>query len=126
LRAEAAGQPGCIVIDIRLPDMNGLDFQAQLAEMGVGLPVVMMTGRGDVSMSVRAIKRGASDFLPKPFHDQDMLDAVMAAIARDRSRRASQGDVSQMQQWFGALSPRDAVGHGGQDEQAGRRRSGDQ
>jgi FixJ family two-component response regulator len=82
-----ADEPGCVVIDIRLPDMNGLDFQARLSEMGVRLPVVMMTGYGDIPMSVRAMKRGAVDFLPKPFHDQDMLDAVMAAIERDRQRR---------------------------------------
>jgi FixJ family two-component response regulator len=87
--------------------MNGLDFQAQLTRMGVRLPVVMMTGYGDIPMSVRAMKRGAVDFLPKPFHDQDMLDAVMAAIERDRQRRAVDGDVSQLQQRFATLSPRE-------------------
>ncbi len=107
LAADLADEPGCIVIDIRLPDMNGLDFQAQLAEMGVRLPVVMMTGYGDIPMSVRAMKRGAVDFLSKPFHDQDMLDAVMAAIERDRQRRRVEGDVAQMQQRFGTLSPRE-------------------
>jgi FixJ family two-component response regulator len=107
LGVPPAEQPGCIVIDIRLPDMNGLDFQARLAEMGVRLPVVMMTGYGDISMSVRAMKRGAVDFLSKPFHDQDMLDAVMAAIERDRQRRTVEGDVSQMQQRFETLSPRE-------------------
>jgi FixJ family two-component response regulator len=107
LAAPRAERPGCVVIDIRLPDMNGLDFQAQLTERGVRLPVVMMTGYGDISMSVRAMKRGAVDFLSKPFHDQDMLDAVMAAIERDRQRRAVEGDVSQMQQRFGTLSPRE-------------------
>jgi FixJ family two-component response regulator len=75
--------------------------------MGVRLPVVMMTGYGDIPMSVRAMKRGAVDFLAKPFHDQDMLDAVMAAIARDRQRRTVEGDVSQMQQKYGTLSPRE-------------------
>src|SRR5271155_992621 len=99
--------PGCIVIDVRLPDMNGLEFQAQLTQMGVRLPVVMMTGYGDIPMSVRAMKRGAVDFLPKPFHDQDMLDAVMSAIERDRQRRTVDGDVSHMQQRFGTLSPRE-------------------
>ena len=107
LAAGLADKPGCLVIDIRLPDMNGLDFQVQLTELGVRLPVVMMTGYGDIPMSVRAMKRGAVDFLPKPFHEQDMLDAVMAAIERDRLRRTVEGDLSQMQQRFGTLSPRE-------------------
>jgi FixJ family two-component response regulator len=102
-----ADKPGCVVIDIRLPDMNGLEFQAQLIQMGVQLPVVMMTGYGDIPMSVRAMKRGAVDFLTKPFHDQDMLDAVMAAIERDRQRRIVDGDLSQMLQRFETLSPRE-------------------
>jgi FixJ family two-component response regulator len=107
LAAPPVDRPGCIVIDIRLPDMNGLDFQVQLAQMGVRLPVVMMTGHGDIPMSVRAMKRGAVDFLSKPFRDQDMLDAVMAAIQRDRQRRAVDSDVSLLQQRFAALSPRE-------------------
>jgi len=102
-----AEKPGCVVIDIRLPDMNGLEFQARLLQMGVQLPVVMMTGYGDIPMSVRAMKGGAVDFLTKPFHDQDMLDAVMAAVERDRQRRAIDGDVSQLLQRFGTLSPRE-------------------
>jgi FixJ family two-component response regulator len=107
LAAPAVDKPGCIVLDIRLPDMNGLDFQAQLTQMGVRLPVVMMTGHGDIPMSVRAMKRGAVDFLAKPFRDQDMLDAVMAAIERDRQRRAVDSDVSRLQQHFATLSPRE-------------------
>jgi FixJ family two-component response regulator len=107
LAASPVNRPGCVVIDVRLPDMNGLDFQVQLTAMGVRLPVVMMTGHGDISMSVRAMKRGAVDFLSKPFHDQDMLDAVMAAIERDRQRRILEGDVSQVQQRYGTLSPRE-------------------
>jgi FixJ family two-component response regulator len=107
LAANPGDQRGCIVIDIRLPDMNGLDFQAKLMEMGIRLPVVMMTGYGDISMSVRAMKRGAVDFLPKPFRDQDMLDAVAAAVERDRQRRAVEGAVSQTQQRLEALSPRE-------------------
>jgi len=99
--------PGCVVVDIRLPDMNGLDFQAQLTHLGVHLPVVMMTAYGDIPMSVRAMKHGAVDFLAKPFNDQDMLDAVTAAIERDRQRRAVDGDVSQMRERFGTLSPRE-------------------
>lgn len=107
LSIELADRPGCIVIDIRLPDMNGLDFQAQLTDIGVRLPVVMMTGYGDIPMSVRAMKRGAVDFLSKPFHDQDMLDAVMAAIQRDRQRRTAEDDISRVQQRFAMLSPRE-------------------
>src|SRR5258707_11195246 len=89
LNASLADQPGCIVIDIRLPDMSGLEFQAQLTQLGVRLPVIMMTGYGDIPMTVRAMKRGAMDFLSKPFRDQDMLEAVMAAIERDRQRRTA-------------------------------------
>lgn len=107
LSTGLADTPGCIVIDIRLPDMNGLEFQAQLTQVGVRLPVVMMTGYGDIPMSVRAMKRGAVDFLAKPFRDQDMLDAVMTAIERDRQRRTADGDLARMQQRFGTLSARE-------------------
>ena len=107
LNASLADQPGCIVIDIRLPDMSGLEFQAQLIQVGVRLPVIMMTGYGDIPMTVRAMKRGAVDFLSKPFRDQDMLDAVMAAIERDRQRRTADDNASQVRQRFGTLSPRE-------------------
>src|SRR3982074_1520662 len=107
LNASLADQPGCIVIDIRLPDMSGLEFQAQLTQVGVHLPVIMMTGYGDIPMTVRAMKRGAVDFLPKPFRDQDMLDAVMVAIERDRQRRTADGDASQMRQRFETLTARE-------------------
>ena len=107
LNASLADQPGCIVIDIRLPDMSGLEFQAQLTQMGVRLPVIMMTGYGDIPMTVRAMKRGAMDFLSKPFRDQDMLDAVMAAIERDRQRRTADDNASQVRQRFETLTPRE-------------------
>lgn len=107
LNATLTDAPGCIVLDIRLPDMNGLEFQAQLTQSGVRLPVVMMTGYGDIPMSVRAMKRGAVDFLPKPFRGQDMLDAVMAAIERDRQRRTAEDDLSRMQQRHATLSARE-------------------
>ncbi len=107
LRANLADQPGCIVIDIRLPDMNGLEFQTKLRQVGVQLPVVMMTGFGDIPMSVNAMKRGAVDFLPKPFRDQDMLDAVMTAIENDRKRRAADSEISVIQQRFDTLSTRE-------------------
>ena len=107
LAAAATDMPGCVVIDVRLPDMNGLEFQTQLVQSGVHLPVVMITGYGDIPMSVRAMKHGAVDFLSKPFRDQDMLDAVIAAIERDRARRAADGDVSRTRERFEALSPRE-------------------
>jgi FixJ family two-component response regulator len=107
LNASVTDEPGCIIIDIRLPDANGLEFQAQLSQMGVRLPVVIISGYGDIPMSVRAMKRGAVDFIPKPFRDQDMLDAVIAAIERDRQRRTADSDVLQMRERFGTLSPRE-------------------
>ena len=107
LSASIVDRPGCIVIDIRLPDMNGLEFQEQLAKIGVRLPVVMITGYGDVAMSVRAMKRGAIDFLSKPFRDQDMLDAVIAAIERDRERRRIEDGNSRVRRRFETLSPRE-------------------
>jgi FixJ family two-component response regulator len=98
---------GCIVLDVRLPGMSGLDFQAQLAELGIDLPVILMTGHGDIPMSVRAMKAGAVDFLPKPFRDQDMLDAVTAAIKRDRQRRSASDGASAIRDRFATLSPRE-------------------
>jgi FixJ family two-component response regulator len=99
--------PGCIVLDVRLPGIGGLEFQEQFGELGIQLPVILMTGYGDVPMSVRAMKAGAVDFLPKPFRDQDMLDAVAVAIERDRKRRTIVGDSSSIRERFGTLSPRE-------------------
>jgi len=107
LAAKPSDGPGCVVVDVRLPDMNGLDFQTHLTELGISLPVVIMTGYGDIPMSVRAMKHGAVDFLPKPFHDQDMLDAVITAIERDRKRRAIDSSIEGIRQRFGTLSPRE-------------------
>jgi FixJ family two-component response regulator len=104
---QHAGAPGCLVLDVRLPGMSGLDFQAQLAEHQVLLPVVMMTGHGDIPMTVQAMKAGAVDFLTKPFRDQDMLDAVAAAIERDRQRRSQGRTTLILQERFAALSPRE-------------------
>jgi FixJ family two-component response regulator len=99
--------PGCIVLDVRLPGMSGIDFQQQLAGLGIRLPVVLMTGYGDIPMSVRAMKAGAIDFLAKPFRDQDMLDAVAAAIDRDRARRAADSKEAGLRERFAKLSPRE-------------------
>ncbi len=107
LATPVSDAPGCLVVDIRLPDMNGLDFQVRLTQTGVRLPVVMITGYADIPMSVRAMKHGAVDFLAKPFKDQDMLDAVLAAIERDRQRRAVDRDVAKVQERFGTLSARE-------------------
>ena len=98
---------GCLVLDIRMPGMSGLDFQDQLDELGISLPVVLMSGHGDIPMSVRAMKAGAVDFLVKPFRDQDMLDAVAAAVDRDRETRADAADNAELQARYARLSPRE-------------------
>jgi FixJ family two-component response regulator len=86
LQFKCPETPSCLVLDIRLPGVSGLDFQAHLAKAGIHMPIVFMTGHGDIPMSVRAMKAGAIDFLTKPFRDQDMLDSVFAALERDRKR----------------------------------------
>jgi len=99
--------PGCLVLDVRLPGMSGLDFQNKLSGTNIEIPIVFMTGHGDIPMSVRAMKAGAVDFLPKPFRDQDMLDAVARAIEADRERRSSQQATSGVRDSYGRLSPRE-------------------
>lgn len=99
--------PGCILLDVRLPGMSGLDFQTQLERMGSSLPIVFMTGFGDVPMSVKAMKAGAVDFLTKPFKDQDVLDAVAAAIARDEVRRREQAQSSAVSTLAATLTRRE-------------------
>lgn len=107
LDAKLADTPGCLVLDIRLPGLSGLDFQAQLEELGIGLPVVLMSGHGDIPMSVRGMKAGAVDFLTKPFRDQDMLDAVDTAIERDRARRVTAAGEAGLRARYETLSPRE-------------------
>ncbi len=107
LAAPSSSRPACLVLDVRLPGLNGLDFQEQLAKSGTLLPVVLMTGHGDVPMSVRGMKAGAVDFLTKPFRDQDMLDAVGNALARDRQRRSSEAKADALRELYAALSPRE-------------------
>ena len=99
--------PGCLVLDVRLPGMSGLDFQNKLASTNAHIPIVFMTGHGDIPMSVRAMKGGAVDFLTKPFRDQDMLDAVTRAIEADRARRSSLDAMSGVRESFGRLSQRE-------------------
>lgn len=99
--------PACLVLDVRLPGENGLDFQESLAARGIALPVILITGHGDIPMSVRAMKAGAIDFLPKPFSDEQMLAAVETAIAADRARRdAAAGDAT-LRDTYASLTPRE-------------------
>ena len=107
LEAGRDDAAGCIVTDVRLPGMSGLDFQARLGELGIHLPVILMTGHGDIPMSVKAMKAGAIDFLTKPFRDQDMLDAVGTAIERDRQRRSAEADASGVRRRFETLTARE-------------------
>jgi FixJ family two-component response regulator len=107
LKADAGSSPGCLVLDIRLPGVSGLEFQGQLARAGVNMPIVFMTGHGDVPMSVRAMKAGAVDFLTKPFRNQDMLDAVAAAMEADRRRRVTEEAGRDVRTRFESLSPRE-------------------
>src|SRR5712672_3474631 len=87
LQSKLPDAPSCLVLDVRLPGMSGLAFQKELARLGVGLPVIFITGHGDIPMSVRAMKAGAVEFLTKPFRDQELLDAIQSAISSDRTRR---------------------------------------
>jgi FixJ family two-component response regulator len=97
----------CLVLDIRLPGLSGLDFQAELARANVHIPIIFMTGHGDIPMTVRAMKGGAVDFLAKPFRDQDMLDAVVMAIERDRKRREADKIVASLRSLLDTLTPRE-------------------
>jgi FixJ family two-component response regulator len=97
----------CLVLDIRLPGISGLDFQAELAEADIRIPIIFMTGHGDIQMSVKAMKAGAIDFLTKPFRDQDILDAVIKAIERDQKRRDSEKGVSELRMRFDSLTSRE-------------------
>jgi FixJ family two-component response regulator len=99
--------PGCIVLDVRLPGLSGLDFHREMAKSNVDLPVIFITGHGDVPMSVRAIKAGAIEFLPKPFRDQDLLDAIYLGIERDRSRRQASATVAVLRDNFASLTARE-------------------
>lgn len=99
--------PSCLVLDIRLPGVSGLDFQAQLAKAGIRMPVIFMTGHGDIPMSVRAMKAGAIDFLTKPFRDQDMLDAVFSALETDRKQIESDQSIADLSAHYESLTARE-------------------
>lgn len=107
LQSSLPDVESCLVLDIRLPSVSGLDLQARLAEAGIRIPIVFVTGHGDIPMSVRAMKAGAVDFLPKPFRDQEMLDAVSAALARDRERRSQEGASAELRARYAELSARE-------------------
>jgi len=107
LTAGVPGAPACLVLDVRLPGVNGLDFQERLAAEGMGIPVILMTGHGDIPMTVRGMKMGAVDFLPKPFSDDQMLAAVATALERDRERQAGAASDAKLRDCFEKLTPRE-------------------
>jgi RNA polymerase sigma factor (sigma-70 family) len=107
LRKKSPDAPSCLVLDVRLPGLSGLDFQRELAARNTRIPIIFLTGHGDIPMSVRAMKAGAVEFLTKPFRDQDLLDAVRIALERDRARREQDKDVMILQQRFDSLTSRE-------------------
>ena len=107
LRSKLADVASCLVLDVRLPGISGLDFQAELAKANINIPIIFMTGHGDIPMSVKAIKAGAIDFLTKPFRDQDMLDAVASALERDRNRRKEEQRLTELRARFEELTERE-------------------
>jgi FixJ family two-component response regulator len=107
LKSKLPDGPSCLVLDVRLPGLSGLDFQSELNKSNIQIPIVFMTGHGDIPMTVRAMKGGAVDFLSKPFRDQDMLDAVQAAIERDRTRRQSATSTLKLRSAFDSLTSRE-------------------
>ena len=107
LQFKRPDAPGCIVLDVRLPGLSGLDFQREMAKSDIDLPIIFITGHGDVPMSVRAIKAGAIEFLTKPFRDQDLLDAIYLGIERDRSRRQASAVVAVLRGHFASLTARE-------------------
>jgi FixJ family two-component response regulator len=107
LHSKLPDVASCLVLDVRLPGLSGLDFQTELAKANIHIPIIFMTGHGDIPMSVRAMKGGAVDFLTKPFRDQDMLDAVVKAIERDRKRREADRIAANLQALLDTLTPRE-------------------
>jgi FixJ family two-component response regulator len=107
LQSKRPDAPGCLVLDVRLPGRSGLDFQRELAESGIQVPIVFITGHGDIPMSVRAMKAGAIEFLTKPFHDQELLDAIQLGIERDRARRRDGLAVADLRERLDSLTPRE-------------------
>ena len=107
LRSRRPDGPSCLVLDVRLPGINGLEFQRDLADKGFRIPIIFITGHGDIPMSVKAMKSGAVEFLTKPFHDQDLLDAIHQALDRDRAMHQQQSELAGLRKCFESLTPRE-------------------
>jgi FixJ family two-component response regulator len=107
LSGHSSDGPSCLVLDVRLPGLSGLDFQRQLAETGVQIPIIFITGHGDIPMTVQAMKHGAVEFLTKPFRDQDLLDAIQQALDRDRVRLQEESDIIDLRKRYEGLSQRE-------------------
>src|ERR1700677_3067536 len=107
LSRQPNSDPSCLVLDVRLPQMSGLDFQRRLTEIGIQIPIIFITAHGDVPMSVRALKSGAVEFLSKPFRDQDLLDAIQQALQRDRAAREMKAEVHELHERYQALTARE-------------------
>jgi len=107
LRSQRPDGPSCLVLDVRLPGVNGLDFQRQLAEAGLRIPIIFITGHGDIPMSVKAMKSGAIEFLTKPFRDQDLLDAIHQALDRDRVMRHQNIELTELRKRYDSLTARE-------------------
>jgi FixJ family two-component response regulator len=107
LRHPRPEGPGCLVSDVRLPGLSGLDLQRELADAGQDIPIIFITGHGDIPMSVRAMKAGAAEFLPKPFRDQDLLDAIAQALERDGTSRQTRAEVSEIRRRYATLTGRE-------------------
>lgn len=107
LSRKAADGPSCLVLDVRLPGGSGLDFQRKLTEAGIQIPIIFITGHGDIPMSVKAMKSGAVEFLTKPFRDQDLLDAIQQGLERDRARRQQQNEFAELRKRYEALTARE-------------------
>src|SRR6266481_8763089 len=100
--------PGCLVLDVRLPGLSGLDLQKRMVEAGTEIPIIFMTGHGDIPMTVRAMKAGAVEFLTKPFRDQDLLDAIQQALERDRAAREQRAEKAELRARYDSLTPRES------------------
>jgi FixJ family two-component response regulator len=107
LKSKLSDVPSCLILDVRLPGLSGLDFQAELAKASIQMPIIFITGHGDIPMTVRAMKAGAVEFLTKPFRDQDLLDAVQLGLGRDRTRRESESALSDLRAKLATLTPRE-------------------
>jgi FixJ family two-component response regulator len=107
LQSERPETPACLILDVRMPGLSGLDLQRELTEANINIPIVFITGHGDIPMSVRAMKAGAVEFLTKPFRDQDLLDAIQQALDRDRLARSQQADTADLRSRYQSLTPRE-------------------